>query len=90
VFIDCKILGYLLELYNLFYKLITVEKILKVIQDLVKDPVTKLFANFKEVLVIKTDDLKPTKLLTHRKFLNRDPPLLNKGLIDCQRYRPSH
>jgi len=32
----------------------------------VKDPVTKLFENFKEVLAIKTDDLKPTKLLPHR------------------------
>ena len=43
-----------------------VEKILKVIPDFVKDPVTKLFENFKEVLAIKTDDLKPTKLLPHR------------------------
>jgi len=46
-----------------------VEKIIKLIPDLVKDPVTKLFKNFWEVLEMKTDDLKPTKLLPHRIIL---------------------
>ena len=47
------------------------KKILKLIPDLVKNPVTKLFNNFKEVLAMKMkiDDLKTTKLLPHRSAL---------------------
>eukprot|EP00833_Pecoramyces_ruminatium_P015176 jgi/Orpsp1_1/1189208/evm.model.d7180000070286.1 len=43
-----------------------VEKIIKMIPKLIKDPVTKLFDDYSEVLALKTDDLKPTKLFPHR------------------------
>lgn len=43
-----------------------VEKIINMIPKLIKDPVTKLFEEYKEVLAVKTDDLKPTKLFPHR------------------------
>jgi len=43
-----------------------VEKIIKLTPNLVKDPVTKLFKNFKDVMVMKTDNLKHTKQLPHR------------------------
>jgi len=46
-----------------------VEKIINLIQKLVKDPVTKLFEDFKDILAMKADDLKPTKLLPHRIML---------------------
>jgi len=46
-----------------------VEKIINLIPKLVKDPVTKLFEDFKDILAMKADDLKPTKLLTHRIML---------------------
>ena len=46
-----------------------VEKIINLIPKLVKDPVTKLFEDFKDILAMKADDLKPTKLLPHRIML---------------------
>jgi len=46
-----------------------VKKIINLIPKLVKDPVPKLFEDFKDILTMKADDLKPTKLLPHRIML---------------------
>jgi len=46
-----------------------VEKIINLIPKVVKYPVTKLFEDFKDILAMKADDLKPTKLLPHRIIL---------------------
>jgi len=46
-----------------------IEKIINLIPKLVKDSVTKLFEYFKDILAMKTDDLKTTKFLPHKIIL---------------------
>jgi len=86
------------ELINVTVSLITnneeiitkearVDKIIKMVPDIIKDPVAKLFEQFKSVIADKTDDLvKPNSIRTKLNWY-KEPFQLSKRPIGNQKFK---